>query len=337
MTETPEKFGFILVPDFSMMSAASSVDMLRAANQMSGRALYKMSFLSPNGGRVASSCGGDFETVSFADASLDLDRLFIIAGGNPFAMEVPECDAFLRQAARRGLPLGGISGGVVLLARAGLLQNRRIAVHWEYVHALREMDPELLIEQRLFVMDRDRVTCSGGVAGVDMMHGLIRSRHGHELADRVSGRFIYTKIRQPEAAQRGAHLEQASYHPSVFSALRLMEDHIADPLPLAQIARLCGLSARQLQRQFQADLGRPVMAHYTLMRLEKADELLRQTRLPIGQIGFATGWSSQSNFGRAFLGHFGISPATHRATSAGSTQPPADHWDGGTGAREDGG
>ncbi len=309
------------------MSAASAVDPLRAANQMSGQSIYEMCFLSATAGPVRSSCGGWFDTIPFSSAPSNLDWLFIIAGGNPFVLEVPDCLGFLRQCARRGLPLGGISGGVVLLARAGLLRARRIAVHWEYTHSLREMAPDLLVEQRLFVLDRDRATCAGGVAGLDMMHALIASRHGQELADRVSGRFIYTQTRTPEAAQRGVSMEKASHHPGVFGALRLMEDHIADPLPLEQLALLAGLSSRQLQRQFQTDLGRPVMEHYTALRLSKADELLQQTKLPIGQIAFASGYSSQSNFSRAFHRNFGVSPGQRRSASrpAAMSSPEAGH------------
>ncbi|WP_370584764.1 GlxA family transcriptional regulator [Paracoccus sp. IB05] len=309
---TTERYGFILINDFALMSMASSVDPLRSANQMSGKQLYDYIFLSVGGGPVRASCGAWFETIALAAAPPDLDYLFIVAGGNPFALDIPDCTGFLRQAARRGVALGGISGGVVLLARAGLLDRRRIAVHWEYADSLRELAPDLLIEQRLFVLDRDRATCAGGVAGLDMMHALIRSQHGHALAASVSRRFIYTTIRTPEAAQRGSLVTEARVLPAVFAATRLMEDHIADPLPLEQLARLSGLSSRQLQRQFRRDLGVSVMDHYSAIRLDKADELLRQTRLPLGQVAYSTGYSSQSNFSRAFLRRFGTNPGERR-------------------------
>lgn len=314
-----ERYGFVLLEDFALMSGAAAVDPLRSANQMSGKPLYDVTYLSARGGQVRSSCGAWFDTIPFPATVPDLDFLFIVAGGNPFAAQVPDCTNFLRQAARKGIPLGGISGGVVLLARSGLLETRRIAVHWEYAHSLRELDPDLLIEQRLFVLDRDRATCAGGVAALDMMHALIRSRHGQVLADSVSRRFIYTRIRTPEAAQRGTGVDETNLLPSVFGAIRLMEDHIADPIPLEQLARLSGLSSRQLQRQFRKDLGCSVMDHYARVRLEKADELLRQSRLLIGQIAYATGYSSQSNFSRAFLRHFGISPAARRRVKGATT------------------
>lgn len=307
-----DKYGFILVDDFALMSAASAIDPLRAANQMAERPLYELHFLSAAGGPVRSSCGGSFETIPLDASPKDLDWLFIIAGGNPFEMDVLKYQPFLRQCARRGQPLGGISAGVVLLAKAGLLEERRIAVHWEYAHALRELYPDLLVEQRLFVLDRDRVTCAGGVAGLDMTHALIRARHGQELADRVSGRFIYTRIRTPDAAQRGIGVEQASHRPGVFGTLRLMEDRIADPLSLKDLARLVGLSSRQLQRQFQDDFGRSVMEYYAALRLAKADELLQQTRLSIGQIAFATGYATQSNFSRAFCRIYNQTPTARR-------------------------
>lgn len=310
--DTTQRYGFILINDFALMSMASAVDPLRSANQMSGKGLYEYIYLSARGGSVQASCGAAFDTIALSAAPADLDYIFIVAGGNPFALDIPDCTGFLRQAGRRGVPLGGISGGVVLLARAGLLDGRRVAVHWEYADSLRELGLDILIEQRLFVLDRDRATCAGGVAGLDMTHALIRSQHGHALAASVSRRFIYTTIRTPEAAQRGNTMAEGHVLPAVFVATRLMEDHIADPLPLEQLARLSGLSTRQLQRQFQRDLGVSVMDHYSAIRLDKADELLRQTRLPIGQVAYAAGYSSQSNFTRAFQRRFEVTPRVRR-------------------------
>lgn len=120
-----------MVADFALMSGASAVDPLRAANQMSGQSIYEMCFLSVACGPVRSSCGSWFDTVPFSVAPSDLEWLFIMAGGNPFVLQMPDCLCFLRRCAGRVIPFGGISGGVVLLARAGLLQMRRIAVHCE--------------------------------------------------------------------------------------------------------------------------------------------------------------------------------------------------------------
>ncbi|WP_368670984.1 DJ-1/PfpI family protein, partial [Klebsiella pneumoniae] len=79
----------------------------------------------------------------------------------------------LRQLDHRGVTLGGVSGGPLLLAHAGLMAGRRMTVHWEHAAALAELSPALLVERSLYVIDRNRVTCAGGIAPMDMMHALI--------------------------------------------------------------------------------------------------------------------------------------------------------------------
>ena len=308
-----ETFHFLLTPDFAMMSAAAAIEPLRAANYIAGQTLYDMRFLSADGGHVQSSCGGGFETQPISPSRDGVENLYVIAGANPFALNLEVEAAFLRRLDRHGVHLGGISGGAVVLARAGLLQARRFTVHWEHMEAMRENFPELIFERRLFVLDRDRATCAGGVAPLDMMHALIRAKHGAELATQVSDWFIHTHVRMAEADQRVIDGQDAMLHRTVATAIRLMEDHLADPLTLDQIAHLCGLSSRQLQRHFQADLGRSVVQHYARIRLAKAEELLRQSRLPVTEIAMATGFASQSNFARAFRQAYGVAPSDRRA------------------------
>ncbi|NSY39329.1 helix-turn-helix domain-containing protein [Leisingera sp. ANG59] len=302
-----------MTPDFAMMSAAAAIEPLRAANRLAGHDLYSIRFLSAAGGALSSSCGGMFETTPINSQEDFVDKLFVVAGGNPFALTGRQEMPFLRHAARHGTQLGGISGGSVLLARAGLMANRRFTVHWEHMDAMREEFPDLMIEKRLFVLDRDRATCAGGVAPLDMMHALIRARHGAALASAVSDWFIHTRVRVADDAQRTQETDETRFHATVATAVRLMEDHIADPLSLDQIARLCGISARQLQRRFGIDFGRSVVSHYMRLRLSKADELVRQTRLSIGEIAVATGFSSQSNFTRAYSDLHGMSPRERRS------------------------
>ena len=66
-----------------------------------------------------------------------------VAGGNPAAFDDPALTAWLRHLARRGITLGGISGGPYLLARAGLLTGRRCTLHWEHVPAFEERYPDI--------------------------------------------------------------------------------------------------------------------------------------------------------------------------------------------------
>ncbi|WP_287884705.1 GlxA family transcriptional regulator [Paracoccus sp. (in: a-proteobacteria)] len=313
----PRRYGFLLLPDYALMSAASAVEPLRAANLLSGRPLYDLQFVSIEGGFMPSSVAGGFETIALAEADENLDILFVVAGGDPLAQRDPRVLAFVRRLARRGVALGGISGGAAILAAAGVMAARRFTIHWQHLDAMRETWPDALIERRLFVIDRDRFTCAGGMAPLDMMHALIASAHGAALARAVSDWFIHTGIREAEAPQQ---LDPARkydlHHPALVAMVELMTSHIADPLGLEDLGQLCDITPRHLERLAQAQLGESVMQFYRRLRLDKARELLTQSGLPLAEIALATGFASRSHFSRSFRAQFGISPSSRRQNHA---------------------
>jgi transcriptional regulator GlxA family with amidase domain len=318
----PRRVGFVLVEGFALMSAAAAVEPLRAANLLAGRPLYEPVFLAERPGWVAASCGAGFQALGLAARPPDCALVFVIAGGDPLARDLRGLERALRGLAQAGVTLGGISGGAVPLARAGLMRGRRFTVHWEHFEALRALSDDFLMERRLYVIDRDRFTCAGGTAPLDMMHALIAADHGAALAGAVSDWFIHTGIRQADAPQRtGPTPAGAATHPAVAAALELMDSHIGDPLSLDQIAALAGLGRRQLQRLFLDHLGRTVMAAYRDMRLEVADRLLRQSPMSVLDVAMATGFADAGHFARVYKARFGIAPATRRRRARVSLSP----------------
>ena len=219
----------------------------------------------------------------------------------------------LRALNARGLALGGISGGSVLLAKAGVMEKRRFTVHWEHYEELRALSDRFLLERRLFVIDRDRYTCAGGVAPLDMMYAIIGFDHGIALADAVADWFIHTGVRSGEDPQRigyaGSHRQ---VHQVVLTALELMENHLADPLALSHIAMLSGIGVRQLQRRFDDEFGQSVMKCYMDIRLRKADELIRKTKLPFVEVALATGFINPAHFAKVYRTQYGSTPSNRR-------------------------
>lgn len=312
----PTRYGFLLLRDYALMSTASAIEPLRAANLLSGRPLYDLRFVSVQGGWMQSSGAGAFHTTPITEAGEGFDILFVVAGGDPLTQRDERVLAYLRRLSRHGISLGGISGGAAILAAAGVMSARRFTIHWQHIDAMRETYPDALIERRLFVIDRDRFTCAGGMAPLDMMHALIAADHGSALARSVSDWFIHTGIREAEAPQQ---LDPARkydlHHPALVAMIDLMTSHLADPLRLDDLGHLCGLGPRQLERLTQDQLGQSVMQLYRRLRLDKADELLTQSSLPLAEIALATGFTSRSHFSRRFREQFGDAPSTRRSRS----------------------
>ena len=286
---------------------------LRAANLLSGREIYQVHNIAASDAAATSSSGVVVPASSYDSDDGDFDLVLVAAGGDPAVYQDERVFDWLRGLARRGVMLGGISGGPVILASAGLMKERRMTVHWEHAAALGEISPTLLIERSLYVIDRDRVSCAGGTAPLDLMHALITERHGPELARRVSDWFMHTDIRPSGGPQRAGRV--ARYHTTDAVTLRTieaMENHIADVLNLRQLATIAGVGSRQLNRLFQEKIGKSTMRFYRHLRLEKARSLLTDSPLRITEIALATGFANSAHFSTAFAERYGSSPSLCR-------------------------
>lgn len=307
------RVAFLLVDGFALLSTAAALEPFRAANLFAPSLAYEVTLLSASGGAAETLIGAQFRTQAFRDVMPHFDMVFVVAGGDPMRVNDPAMMAWLRQAARNGCALGGISGGALILAKAGLLEGRRFTVHWHHYEDFERLSGPWLLERRLFVIDRDRYTCAGGSAALDMMHAIIARDHGARFAQRISDWFIQTEIRGADAPQQASL--SARYGPlpdSVMAVLEMMETHIADPLSQEQLADLAGISARQLRRQFQQAFGLPMMAHYLRVRLEVARDLVKASHLPLSEIAVMTGFVSQTHFSDAYRRTFDCAPSSER-------------------------
>lgn len=310
------RVGVLPLPGFALMSYACTVEPLRAANLLSRRPLYEVVHFG-GGGPIASSGAALVEEERPVGDAADLDLLLVVAGGDPFGFEDAAVFSWLRKLARRGVRIGGVSGGAVVLANAGLMAGRRLTVHWEHASQLVDRFPDMLIERRLFVIDRDRVTCGGGAAPLDLMHALIASHHGSVFARLVSDWFLHTDIRGPSAPQRGGIAERlGAWSPHIHEVVAAMESHVGDPLSLRQLAMITDVSPRHLNRLFDEAFGQSVMAFYRGLRLETARRLIRSTAMGLAEISEATGFANAGHFSNAYLNRFGIRPRKDRVAAA---------------------
>lgn len=309
----PESVGFLLIPGFALLSYASAVEPLRAANVLSGRALYRWRHLSPDGDRVAASSGLTITPDLRLEDAAELDMLLVCAGGNPAGFRDRATLNRLRRLARGKLVLGGVSGGPYILARAGLLRGYRFTLHWEHAESLAEEFPDLDLRRSLFEIDRDRLTCSGGTASLDMMHALLARDHGAALAMQVSEWFLQTQIRKGAGPQRMAPGHRLGIsNRALLKVLAFMEGEIETPSPRERLAGLAGVSVRHLERLFRRHLGCTPGEHYRRLRLDRARKLLRQTGLSVLEVAVACGFASASHFSRAFRAEFGHPPVGER-------------------------
>jgi transcriptional regulator GlxA family with amidase domain len=301
--------GLLLIDGFALMSYASVVEPFRAANSLAGRELYRWVHVAVGAPSAVASNGAAILADRRVGEALACDLLFVFAGGDPRRFDDPRTFAWLRQQALAGAAVAGVSGGPYVLAKAGLLEGHRATIHWEHADAFREDFPLLELASGLYVIDRRRMTCAGGVAGLDLAVELIEREHGAALANRVSEWFIRTEPRGAERPQRLSLRERYGVrHDPLLKALAEMEAAVEAPRSREALARTAGISVRQLERLFRDQLGATIGETYLRIRLEQAERMLRTTGLSVTAVAVACGFSSASHFSRVFRQAYGEAP-----------------------------
>ncbi|MEC9310567.1 MAG: GlxA family transcriptional regulator [Pseudomonadota bacterium] len=304
---------FALVEDFSHLAFANAVEPLRIANMVSGEDLYRWSILSEDGVSARASNGSaTLVDTGFSDAPAG-DRLFVLSGNNVRNHVSRGLLALLRRERRRGAKIGGICSGAYVLARAGMLNGRRAAVHWTLHEVFREAFPDVELSEQVFVCDQAFATASGGPAAADLMLHFIEAAHGEDIAIRVADQMVYTAVRDGSARQRVS--VQSTFNrrnAKLSAAIDLMRQTLETPLLTSDLAVRIGISTRQLERLFGAHLGTPPQAYYRKLRMDRAQQLLLQTDMSVMQVAVACGYGSTTHFARHYKAAFGVNPSRQR-------------------------
>ena len=110
----------------------------------------------------------------------------------------------------------------------------------------------------------------------------------------------------------------SGHRPEIARAIRFIGENLERPLTVAEVARAAHLSEYHLHRVFHAEVGESVGRFVTRRRLEIAAlRLAYEPERPITDVALSSGYSSPSNFSKAFSGFFGCSPTRVREPAPG--------------------
>ncbi|MEO0791018.1 MAG: GlxA family transcriptional regulator [Pseudomonadota bacterium] len=311
----PLAFGFLLVPGFSLMAMTSALEPLRLANRVTSQELYTFELFSVDGGPVMSSAGIEMAAHKPCRDAHDLDTAIVTSG--LIGVDEPEVEkqilSTIRRLASFGTTIGSVCTGTRLLAKAGLVNNHRVTIHWEYYPSIVADYPDLEVTQELFEIDRNRFTCAGGSAAADLMLSIVATDHGQDVASAVTDQLVHHRIRESKERQRmDLRSRLGVAHPKLLQVVGRMEETIETPLSCADLASHAGVSTRQLERLFAKYLGHSPTRHYLIIRLNHARFLLQQTSMPILSVAMACGFVSASHFSKSYSEHFGRTPSAER-------------------------
>jgi transcriptional regulator GlxA family with amidase domain len=283
-----------------------------AANEASGRSVYDLQIVSPDGGAVASNAGvaihcrrigGQPDTLLVAGGSLGLRTM----------MARHDVRRWLRKAAPKALRYGSVCTGAFVLAAAGLLDGKRVATHWASCDRLADRFPALTVDaDSLYVVDGKVWTSAGVTTGIDMALALVEADLGAATANLIARHFVLYARRPGYQSQFSPLLQAQTAAEAPFATLiDWMQAHLDQPLDVPALAAQAGLAERSFYRKFTEATGKTPAHFVEGLRLDAARTLLAQG-LPMKAIAGKVGLSSPARLGHAFERRFGMAPSLFR-------------------------
>ncbi|MCM2399023.1 GlxA family transcriptional regulator [Rhizobium sp. S95] len=308
MAEDPiqtTEFDILVVPETNLILVASVIEPLRVANRVSGLDLYHWRIMSPDGLAIETKSRIPVPVDAVFRPENETTPLFVLSSHNWRRYATSALKTLLAKSARHRSVVAGIESGTWLLAETALLDGFSATSHWEDYEEFSSSYPQVRTVRERYVIDGKRITTGGSLPTLDLMLELIRRRHGYSMALEVSRQFIYEQGGTPgDAAAMPSTGSVRLADPRVSHAMRLMEEHIEQPLTLARLARRVGVSDRYLQSLFRETIGAPPHVHYLALRLNAARRKVIETRLAFADIAALTGFNSASAFARSYRAHF---------------------------------
>ncbi|SDF21002.1 transcriptional regulator, AraC family with amidase-like domain [Salipiger thiooxidans] len=309
--------GFILAKRFTLCAFANFVDVLRLAADEGDRSrpiLCNWTVLSETMDPVTSSCGISVQPKERLGDPSRFDYIVVIGG---LMDEMPGLSAgyvkFLHQAAEAGVPLVGVCTGAFMLHQAGLLDGYRCCVSWfHHVDFLEQFEGLTPVADQIFVVDGDRLTCSGGASSAHLAAYLVDKHVGRAAASKSLHIMIIDDQLQADKPQPGITMDFKTRDPIVLRTLLLMQQNIDTPLSVTEIARRMGHSKRQLERHFRTALDTSPQAAFLSIRLSLAHHLIETSDKSIAQIALDCGFCDSSHLSRMFQRRFGVTPRALR-------------------------
>ena len=247
---------FIVVPRFNITTLITMIETLRIANYLAPTSTFSWEVASFDGSEITASNGMTARIKTANDNLQPAEFVFILGSWGTEHYHNQKLTAWLRKRARAGERICGVELGSYIVARAGLLDGKSATIHWSWLNGFKENFDRVEVEESLFTLDSKVMTCSGGLAGVDLMLRLIEELNGSSFSGEIADQMLHHPIRSATSPQRSTMGRSTeTMRPLLREAMTLIENNIEEPLTVPQIANLLGISQRQLERQFKKNVG----------------------------------------------------------------------------------
>lgn len=297
------------------LELATAVQVFEAANLHADMARYEIGVAGATGPVTTSALRRSSFTL-VPDRPLawagSADTVVIPAHGSFLEPPPEDVGEVLVDAHARGARVASLCVGAFALASTGLLDGRPATTHWNWADDFAARFPAVDLQREKLFVGRDGVYSSAGMtAALDLALHLLQEDHGAAAAAAVA-RFLVAPVRREGSQAQFISYDLPPRTGGLQDTLQWAEEHLAEDLSVADLARHAHMSARTFSRRFQATVGATPWDWLLRARVRRAQELLERTDWPIGRVTTASGFRSTATFRHHFGRVTAVTPAHYR-------------------------
>jgi transcriptional regulator GlxA family with amidase domain len=317
----------VLTQPVCLLDVAGPMEVLRMANLYQDSVRFEVRYVGPLTS-VVTSVGLVVTGIDALPESLPDGAMVVVLGDvdevmMPDGWPAPRRDRtgkeevveWLRRVVGSTHTVVSICSGALLVGRAGLLDGYACTTHHLDCALLMQAAPAArVVENRLYVEDRNRYTSAGVTSGIDLMLYIVSKRVGHAVVAAIA-RYLVVYLRRSGAEPQASPWLQGRnhLHPAVHRVQDAIAENPAKSWSLRSLARIAGASTRHLTRVFPEYAGMSVTEYRNSLRVALARQLLNQTTLDMEQVAERSGFGSARQLRRAWRRIYETAPREARA------------------------
>jgi transcriptional regulator GlxA family with amidase domain len=308
-----------IFPGVQALDVAGPVDVFAEANGfVAAPNGYEITLVGPQEHIVRASNGTRLVAdVAFGAAGQHYDTA-LVAGGPGLPVDPPNAvlTRWLLDVAAHCKRFGSICTGAFALGHAGLLDDRDVTTHWQDAPRLAACFPRARVElDRIYMRDGSLVTSAGVTAGIDVALALVAEDHGPRVALAVAKRLVVFAQRRGGQSQFSPYLSApADENSPVAKVQAYVMEHVGEHLPVAQLARVAGMSERNFARAF-VQLAQVTPHEFVeRARVDAARNALESSDTPLKTVAYDCGFGTADRMRLVFTRRLGVSPNDYRAS-----------------------
>ena len=308
-----KKMAFICFPGFQALDLVGPMEVFSLANP-SGKHTYECHLLSEQGGLVTSISGMTIMTQKLVSLE-GFDSLILIGGQQTNRLDqFQHLIHYIQKQQAKVKRIVSICTGVFLLARAGLLNDRKITTHWSCIQQLQSLVPSAeVVDDAIYIKSGNIYTSAGISTGMDLALSLVEEDCGKALSLAVA-RELVIYYHRPGGQKQFSDLllAQSLSNDKIKLACSYIHENLAQDLTVPLLAEQVSMSPRNFSRKFSEQLKLSPGKYIQKSRLERAKHLLEQGQLSITQVADKIGINSIAVLNRIFQKHISISPNEYK-------------------------